>query len=302
MDTKDIKNKYITRDRAVRILSKDGRIRVVAVKTSNSSLTAQKNHNLPLIPAIFLSKMLSAGALMASMLKGEERIILHTESDGEISSLYAEALQVGELRGYARYSSELDNLDFNENRDYLGNGVLKAHKILYNKTEPISSVIPIQSGNIESEVAYYFMKSEQIPTAALIDCSSDSNGNVIISGGVLAQALPGATANDIEVVTNALLKADRITNYYASHLKPEEVLREILPFEFDVIKNSQLDFFCRCSKERFLNRLISLTIKEIEEMRAQGANELVCRYCNKKYTIEPMDFENLLKTLIAKTN
>lgn len=302
MNKSELKHKYITRDRVVRALSLDGKIRAVAVKNTNSALAAQINHELPPLPALLLAKHLAAATLISAFLKGEERIILETESDGDIYRLYSEAIQVGEVRGYARWREIPDILNKYTDLDYLGNGIFKVQKILYNQTEPATSIIPIQSGNIESELVYYFMMSEQIPTITMLDSVLNENGTIAHSGGLLVQALPGANQSEFADIYTSLQNASRITSYLASALSPEDILRELLPFQFDVVKSTQVDFFCRCSKSRFIEKLMTLNHKEIQDMQNEGTNELVCHYCNKKYEITKSDFENLIGALKAKSN
>ena len=75
-----------------------------------------------------------------------------------------------------------------------------------------------------------------------------------------------------------------------------------LPFEFDVLKSSQVDFYCRCSKPGFMKKLLTLGIEEIENMESDGNNILTCHYCNEKYTLDKKDFFKLKEEIKAKQN
>jgi molecular chaperone Hsp33 len=85
-------------------------------------------------------------------------------------------------------------------------------------------------------------------------------------------------------------------------MNPQQVMTEILPFEFDVLSSNQVDFYCRCSKDTFISKLMTLGLKEITEMKAVGHNEIVCRYCNKHYQLTDSDFNLMREDLIAKNN
>ena len=75
-----------------------------------------------------------------------------------------------------------------------------------------------------------------------------------------------------------------------------------VPFEFDIVNNSPIDFFCRCSMDRFKEILLTLGVSEIRDMESSGQNELVCQYCSKKYHLEPTDFMEIITTLKAREN
>ena len=114
--------------------------------------------------------------------------------------------------------------------------------------------------------------------------------------------MPGAKKDDINEVENIINSMDPISSYFARGLRPDQILKEILPFEFKIVKSTLIDFFCRCNKDTFLNKLITLGIDEIKSMKENNHNELVCQFCNNKYNIEDQDFENLIQNIQAKNN
>jgi molecular chaperone Hsp33 len=79
-------------------------------------------------------------------------------------------------------------------------------------------------------------------------------------------------------------------------------MKEIFPVDIKILKSIRLDFFCRCSKESFMQKLIALGQDELKDMQEKGNNELVCRYCNKKYTLDDNDFESLFVELNSMNN
>jgi molecular chaperone Hsp33 len=68
------------------------------------------------------------------------------------------------------------------------------------------------------------------------------------------------------------------------------------------IDDTAVDFFCRCSIDRFKAALPALGAEEIKEMQEQEQRELVCRYCNKHYYLSDQDFADILGVLQAKNN
>ncbi len=302
MNKAQLEKLYRERDRAVRVLSNDGKFRAVGIKNSISALTAQKRHNLPYIAAFLLARSMSAASSLAMFMKGDERIIVEAEGNGPVSHVVAEAIQVGEVRGFVYLAKDAGERKIEGISDALGLGLFKVTRYVYNSNEPVQGVIPLQGGDIASDLSYYYHQSEQIPTAVILDVTFDENGWIMQSGGLLVQAMPGANEEDNQKIYDALINVSSIAEYFDKGLTPLDMMKEVLPFEFELVKSSQIDFFCRCSKENFLSKLKTLGLEEIQDMQKVGDNELNCHYCNETYTIEEDDFSNLIAELQAKQN
>ncbi len=290
MDNKLEIEKINLSDRAVRVISEDGLFRAVAVKNSTLARTAQENHQYPAEVSLPHSNLLTYANLMASFLKGEERVLVDLQNFANVGKLYAEAMTIGEIRGFASDYSHDDKK------------ILKISRILYGETEPITGIIEFNTDNIEDIFEEYLRMSEQIPSFVRLDATVDSNGFIDQSGGMLVQAMPGASEADIEQVQNAVRNAKPFSDFLSQGLRPDQILKEILPFNFNVIKSTRLDFFCRCNKELFLSKLMTLGADEITSMQADKHNELVCQFCNKKYILDDKDFNQLIIDIQAKNN
>jgi molecular chaperone Hsp33 len=292
-----LRKQFKTRDRVTRVLTKDGFFRAAALHNTHVVQTAEAKHELEPLAAVLLGRLLSAATLLASFLKSEERIILEAMGAGPLKRIYAEAMELGEVRGYAQ--EPLAAIDWSKPNttlgDALGAGLLRVVKILYTEREPIEGIVELRYGDISSDVAFYLTQSEQIPSALILDVSLNNEGKVDSSAGILVQAMPGASKEAIERVLENMRQLTPLTTLSKNEYSSEDMLRMILPDEFDVLNTTQVDFFCRCSKERFINALVTLEKDEIRDMQERQQNELVCRYCNSKYYLEPEDFEQLLQ-------
>lgn len=302
MNKKDILDQIKLRDRITTLIDENKYFRVSAIKNTLAVQLAQKKHELPLTPAFFLARMLTASSLAASFLKGEERIILETDSNGSIGKIYAEAMQNGECRGFVRFDDNIENFSHGNLGEVLGIGILKVSKILYNESAPVEGIVELVRSDIETDLAYYYTQSEQVPTAVKLDVSFDDKGRIKHSGGIIVQAMPGAPQEEIEKIHDTLRDMGAFSDYLKKGMTPDKIVNEVLPFEFEILKSKQLDFFCRCSKESYLKKLITFGAKELKSMKQQGHNELVCQYCNSKYHIEEEDFDELLKEIEIKNN
>jgi molecular chaperone Hsp33 len=298
----ELKKEYQLRDRVVRVISKDGFFRAIAIKNTNTAQTAQENHKLDRLTGFLLSRALSAATMMSSFLKGEERIILEFDGAGPVQKVYAESMKIGETRGFVHLAEDAESTPINDIGQAIGAGMLKVSKILFNKSEPITGIVPLQKGDISTDLAYYFVQSEQIPTAVILDVDFDDNGKIIQSGGLMVQAMPGHSKEKLKELYDELLKLSKLVDYFDDELNPKDMLKDVLPFEFDLISSTQVDFFCRCSKDNFMDRLVAIGSEELESMKADKNNELVCRYCNAKYILEDEDFDKIITEAKAQKN
>lgn len=294
----ELKHQYRTRDRVVHAMAAEGTLRAAAVISTIAAREAQRRHDLEVVGAVLLARSLSAASMMASFLKGEERIIVDIRSGGFIRTVYAEALQVGEVRGFVEYAPSVNG----SSAAPLGRGLLQVRKILYNKAEPITGIVALQVGNITTDLAHYFWQSEQIPTAVRLDVKLDDSGTIACSAGIIVQALPGVNAQQLRQIHDFLRQIESLCHLVTLGYSAEEILRQTLPSDIMVFSTTPVDFFCRCSKERFKEMLLTLGREEIVDMHAQGHNELVCQYCSERYYLTAQDFEELLQHFRATDN
>jgi molecular chaperone Hsp33 len=234
----------------------------------------------------------------------EERIILQAEGNGLIKKMYAESNAVGEVRGFVQNpQATLNFSDGNSSlSDGLGLGLLQVSRVLYNRNEPVTGVVELIKSDISTDLAYYLTQSEQIPSAVLLDVSVDENGLVEESGGLLVQAMPGASVEEIQSIQDSIRSLKSLTALFKSGYSPDEVIKIVLGDTPEELKSTPVDFFCRCSMKRFKQQLITLPKEEIEGMQAEGQNELVCQYCNEKYLLSDDDFREILAEKMAASN
>ncbi len=294
----DVKKLWQDRDRVVRAITKDGFFRATAIKSTTLVRMAQEMHGLEPLRAIVLGRALTGAALLASFLKGEERVVVQLDGDGPISSVYAEALQIGEVRGYATLNASPDP----EATSPLGSGIVKVSKVLYEKFEPVTGIVEMRRGDVTTDLSHYLTQSEQIPSAFIIDVAFDEHDAVRQAAGLLVQAMPGARPEDIFKVYDLVDYLGSLSEFIDGGFTPEEILRQVLPGEIDITAHTPVDFFCRCSIDRFKGMLMTLGLEEVNGMQEAGQNELVCQYCSKRYHLSDADFEELRSKLLITRN
>ena len=196
-------------DYILRATAADGLIRAFAATTKNTVQTARSLHNTTPVASAALGRLLTAGAMMGTMLKGEKDLVtLQIKGDGPIEGLLVTADSKGRVKGYP----------FNPNVDIpskspvkldvggaVGKGYLTVIKDLGLK-EPYVGKTELVSGEIAEDLTYYYAKSEQIPTAIALGVLVDTDTSIKAAGGFIIQLMPGAT---LEVAT---MLEERITH------------------------------------------------------------------------------------------
>jgi molecular chaperone Hsp33 len=294
----DVKKLWSQRDRVTRAITKDGTFRAALIHNPTTVRTAQQKHALNPVESLMLARMITGASLLASYLKGEERVILTAEGDGLIRTVCAEAMQIGEVRGYITPNPEPA-----QDRDTpLGKGLLRVQRVVYGEYEPVTGIVELRRGDVTSDLSYYLTQSEQIPSAFVIDVAYDDDNMIRQSVGLLVQAMPGARDVDIFKVYDAVDYLGRMTEYTDNGYTPEQILRQIMPSDIDVVASAPVDFFCRCSKDRYKAALLTLGLDELLGMQQDGHREMVCQYCSSAYHLTDADFDEMITRLKALTN
>ncbi|MBO6522934.1 MAG: Hsp33 family molecular chaperone HslO [Balneolaceae bacterium] len=295
---------YEFKDRLIKGITEDGNFKISVVKTTDVVKEAKERHELSLLNTVLLGKALTAAMLLASELKKEERIQLRLDGNGPVGSITAEANSLGEIRGYvANPQAELDYSDPGVTiGDGIGLGILTFTKILYNEAEPRTSSIEIVNGDINSDVAQYLAQSEQIPSAVILDIGIDESGNITEAGGILLQRLPGAPEGQIDMLQERLGSFPPVDKLLADGRYIDEIMSSALsPIKVKELNHQLVDFFCRCSKERFLDALSMLSFDDLKDMQGEG-QEVSCHYCNNTEHISKEEVAKIINEAQAKLN
>lgn len=145
-------------------------------------------------------------------------------------------------------------------------------------------------------------QSEQIPSAVLLDVGIDEEGIITQAGGLLLQRLPDAPEGQIDMLQERLASFPPIDQLLADGQYIDEIMKKsVSPIEVKELNRQPVDFFCRCSRERFLDALSMLNINDLKEMEGES-QEIVCHYCNNREEISKEDIAKLISEAQAKLN
>ncbi|MDO4439464.1 MAG: Hsp33 family molecular chaperone HslO [Eubacteriales bacterium] len=290
----------IYKDYMIRATAADGMIRAFAVTSRDTVEEARKAHNTSPVVTAALGRLMTAALMMGCDMKSEDDLItLKIGCDGPIKSLLATADKDGRVKGYAGNNlviipaNEFGKLDVG---GALGNGVLSVIKDIGLK-EPYVGQTMLVTGEIAEDITYYYANSEQTPSSVALGVLMNKNNTVKQAGGFIIQLMPGASDEIIDKLEERLKNIESMTSMLDKGMSPEDIIKLVLKGFNPVINQSQpVSFYCNCSKERVEKALISIGQKEITSMIEDSKPiELVCHFCNKKYTFSVDELKEILK-------
>lgn len=183
-------------DYLVKSLAFAGQLRIYAVDTTKTVQKAQQLHDTWSAASAALGRTLTATALLSqALLKESGRLTVKVLGDGPVGALVVDGDAQGQLKGYLQHPHVHLPLNEKHKIDVKGavgtHGFLAVTKDLGMKT-PFTGQVPLVSGELGEDFAYYLAKSEQIPSAVGLSVFVNEDNTVRTAGGFLIQVLPGA--------------------------------------------------------------------------------------------------------------
>ena len=277
------------KDSLVRTLSDDGAVAVRALVGTELVREAARRHGTSPISTHALGRTLMGAVLLASGLDEEETFQIQLRGDGPLGSVTAIADGRGRARGFV--SRPTTDLPLRSGQPdvagAVGRGVLAVVRFRPGWREPHSGIVPIQTGEIASDLAYYLAESEQKPSAVALGVVLGSAGDALTAGGFLAQALPGAEDYTVARVETLVRGMPPVTELLREGLDAGELAELLLAgVGHRALHESEPRFSCSCSRERVLRAMVLLGREEISEIRRQQeVLETRCCFCGERYLL-----------------
>lgn len=277
----------------------EGQLRAFAIYSRNLVEEARKRHNTSPVATAALGRLLSAGAMMGSMMKGEEDLLtLRIDGNGPIGGILVTADSKARVKGYVKNPeamlppNSLGKLDVG---GAVGRGTLTVIRDIGMK-EPYSGTCELVSGEIAEDLTYYYAASEQIPSAVALGVLMERDNTVKQAGGFIIQVMPFCGEEVLDKLEQKVNSVSSVTTLLKQGMTPEDILKELLG-EFGLKINDRMpaSFWCNCSKERVEKALISIGRKELQDMIDEGNPvELKCHFCNENYVFSVEELKKIL--------
>lgn len=289
-------------NKLVRMISEDGTLYCLALDSTEMVKEMQNIHKTSKVCSAALGRLITAGAMMGVLLKGNnDTLTLKINGGGPASPVVAVANSKGQVKGYIGDRTVALPLNSKGKLDVSGavgkNGFLTVIKDLGMK-EPYCAQTPIISGEIAEDITAYYATSEQTPTVCALGVLVDpETEEVLLAGGFLIQLLPTADEDTISLVEKGLQGIKPVTTMLADGLSPEQICQTVLPeFDMHLLDTENVEYKCDCSEERVTAALIGAGEDGLREMAEDENTEVVCHFCNKKYVFSREDILDLLNT------
>lgn len=286
-------------DYIVRATAADAQIRAFAATTRELVETARVYHNTSPVITAALGRLLTAGAMMGSMLKGEKDLLtLQVRGDGPVGGLTVTADADANVKGYAVNPQVIlpPNAAGKLNvGGAVGRGVFRVIKDMGLK-EPYVGQTALQTGEIAEDLTYYFAVSEQVPGTVGLGVLMNKNNTVRQAGGFIVQLMPFAEEAVIARLEENIKSIRSVTAMLEAGSTPQQILEQALAgLSVTVTDTMPAAYRCDCSKERVERAIISIGKKDIQEMIDDGREiEVNCQFCNKKYVFGVEELKSML--------
>lgn len=291
-------------DKLIHGIVAGGDARFFAAVTTDIVTEAVLRHGTSPTTSAALGRMLTGAALLGASFKDFDRLTVKIEGNGPVEGITAEATKDGHVRGYVKNPNAEATINSNGKfnvRGIIGEGtfyvIREAGFEIGFRPEPYVGSVPIVSGEIAEDFAYYLAKSEQIPAAVLLGVLlQNSEPYVTAAGGVMVQMMPGANEHIATMIEDTISHAPHVTELIKKGAEPIELAKMAIgDLPFEALEEREIKFQCTCSLERAVTMIAALGRDEVESMLTEDKGAVMtCGFCNEIYQLDNDDLQKIL--------
>ena len=293
-----------------------GAARVVAVTTTGVAREAIRRHEATGAAAVALARGVTAGLLLATLTKDEERVTLQLLGDGPLGGLTVDATAGGTARAYVKNVVAGPALPASRPLLAAAIGATGVVNVIRDVglREAFRGRTSFVTGEIDEDCEHYLMASEQIESALRCETVLASDGTLAFSAGILVQALPGGRGAAIVATARERLVAGALRDALAKAHAPgagaptdpgtlvDEALGDLLGV-WHALDARPVRFHCPCSRERAGASLALLGAAELGDMILEdGKAEVVCNFCRARHEFGEAELELIRRELQGPTD
>jgi molecular chaperone Hsp33 len=288
-----------TGDEVVRCVLQDLPVRIVAATTTVAVREAARRHEAGPAATLALSRGLTAGLLLATLTKDDERVTLQILGDGPLGGVTVDATAAATVRAYVKHpGGGLKPLAGGRPSLAAAVGRIGLVNVIRDVgfRQPFSGQIALVTGEIDEDVEAYLEKSEQVESALACDSILAPDGTLDFAAGILIQALPGSEGAALVAEARALIAGGEFLRALAGARRDGEgviaaVLGERLG-KVQILDRRPVRFDCPCSRARAGSSLALLGEGELAAMILDdGKAEVTCNFCRARYEFDEAELE-----------
>ena len=283
--------------------------RVVVAITTDTAREAVRRHGAAGQAALALARGTTAGLLLATLTKDDERLTLQVIGDGPLRGVTVDARSSGGVRAYVKRldGGALAAAPTGQRASLAGalgrDGVVSVIRDVGLK-ENFSGQTPLVTGELDTDVEHYLNNSEQIDSALACDALflTSAPANIVVSAGILVQALPGGAGAALVQRARAILRDGALPRALVAEpsLSAAALAHAVLAGLGDparalrLLDERAVRFECPCSRARAATSLALLGSGELAAMIVEdGKAEVICEFCREHYQFGEADLETI---------
>ncbi len=242
------------------------KVAITIVDVTAAAQALARGHLAGPTSAYFLTKALAAAALLGTEMSAADEVVsLQMKCAGPLGGLNVECTAAGTLRGYTE-KKVLDAFD--------GLGTPNEKHVLGDKQLQITRSVPgkILSQGISNSLDGYLAGSLQRKARVYLAAAVNDEVEILEARGVLVEALPDSNWNVFGAEPEKLGVSSR------------NILNQLGMNHAELKKTTPLSFACRCSPDRAVAMLGSLSAEE--KANLPPTLDITCHMCGKIYTVK----------------
>ena len=270
---------------------------ILARNTPVSLLIGRQHEATPPVTALLGETLLAAFFLSSFSLKTDQQTVsLQLDCEGPIGRVIAFSTVDGGLRAFTNHPQAEWEGDVRLGK---GKGIMVVNRWGRKSEKVYSSSVEMRSESVAKNIEEYMSRSDQIQAFCGIETVFEGTAIGRISG-YLFQALPGATADDVDAILDQI-----------GGRKPDEVIKEMFDanggkqvkrgkvsvksaLSVRVLKTGQFFHHCDCSREKIVNMIHLLGREEAESVLAdEGKIEVFCEFCKARYIFSEIEVRDI---------
>jgi len=289
------------KDYIVRATAAGEAVRAFAITSKGMVEEARTRHNTSPVATAALGRLMSAGAMMGSMLKSEKDLLtIQVQGAGELKGITVTADATSYVKGYVMNPDVMLPAK-NGKLDVGGSivpGVLRVIKDMGLK-DPYVGTVELQTGEIAEDLTHYFAVSEQTPSTVGLGVLMNKDNTVNCAGGFIVQLMPDTPDAVIDQIEENIKTLPSVTDMLSQGMTPEDMLNTVLKgLEVDIKERFSTGFRCNCSVQRVEKSLLSLGKEELQSIIDDGKPvEIKCQFCNEAYNFSINEIKEIMRSL-----
>jgi molecular chaperone Hsp33 len=287
-------------DRWVKCIAERGNIRGMAIEATGLVSELAGLHGLKGVSSRGLGEAVMAALTVASYCKAGERVNLNVLGSGFFRQALVDAAPDGTVRGYL-VERDPSKATFGQDAQSgpWGTGTLSVLRSKeMDRQQPYIGTVPLLTGHLAKDLTYYWVQSEQINSAVGLAVNLGSGGEVVLAGGFLVQALPGASVDEVARIERHIEEIDSLADDLARDPSPVSLLSQIFQSTgFMIVEERLLELKCNCSWDRVWRALTLVGPVELEMMLAEDESAIVrCDFCTREYKVDADGLRRLIES------